>query len=129
PPAAGMFFSLPAAKKPIRLPSADQNGYRAPSVPANSRALTCSIDRSQSMGRPPAAPALYTRARPSGERANCGTLTVWLRSREKAVFSGGKTWKLIGALGVWLTEGRAAKNNVVPKRSAAAIQAVHSRVL
>src|SRR5215471_5710157 len=95
PPAAGIFFSFPAAKNPIQRPSGDQNGSWASSVPANSFAPTCSMDRTQSIGLPPAVSALNTRARPSGERANLGMLTVVLNAAEKAVFSGGKTEKLM----------------------------------
>src|SRR5229473_1024288 len=38
PPATSNFFNFPSAKKASDLPSADQNGYAAPSVPGNFRA-------------------------------------------------------------------------------------------
>ena len=79
------------------------------------------------MGLAPGTSALNARARPSGERANDGTLTVVLIAAEKAVFSGGKTGKLIGSPDDELIEGRAAKNSAAPRNSAAAIYSAHSR--
>src|SRR5262249_53105039 len=40
PPAIGTFISLPPAKNPMYLPSGDQNGNDAPSVPARARLVT-----------------------------------------------------------------------------------------
>ena len=91
PPAAGIFFSFPSAKKAIQRLSGDHMGSWASSVPASWRALTRSMDRSHNVGLAPRASALNTKAWPSGERANDGTLTVVLIAPEKAVFSGGKT--------------------------------------
>src|SRR6266571_1587217 len=117
PPAAGTFFSFPSAKKPIQRLSGDHIGSWAFSVPANWRALTRSMDRSHNVGLAPGASALNTKAWPSGDRANDGTLTVVLIAAEKAVFSGGKTGKLIGSPDDELIEGRAAKNSVAHRTS------------
>src|SRR5262249_38212138 len=125
PPAAGIFFSFPEAKKPIQRLSGDQNGSCASSVPANSLAPTCSMDRTHSMGLVPGTAALNTRACPSGDRANSGMLTVVLRAGEKAVFSGGKTGKLIRSADGELTGGRTAKKTAAPRNSAAAIHPGH----
>ena len=75
----------------------------------------------------PGIAALNTRAWPSGESANEGTLNVVLRRAENSAFSGGKTGKLIESRDDEVVEGRVAKNSVVPRNSAAAIHAAHSR--
>src|ERR1700731_2047835 len=85
------------------------------------------MERSHNMGLSPGASALNTKAWPSGDRANDGTLTVVLTAGENAVFSGGKTGTLIRSRADELIEGRAAKNSVAPRNRTAAIHAAHSR--
>ena len=79
------------------------------------------------MGLPPGVSALNTSARPSGESANEGTLTVVLAAAENAALSGGRTGKPIASRETGGVEGRAARNPAVPRSTAAAIQAAHSR--
>src|SRR5262245_16266831 len=60
-----LFSSFWLAKKPSWLPSGDQKGVEAPSVPARGRVESWSRERSNK--RPPVAIA---RCRPSGDSAN-----------------------------------------------------------
>src|SRR5215471_10048309 len=132
PPAAGIFLSVPSAKKPTQRLSGDQNGSWASSVPANCPAYALSIDRIHSVGLAPGVSALKTSVWPSGETANEGTLTVVLTLDAKAVFSGGDTAKLIRSPDDVVVDRREARNSpvktsVVTRNSAAAIHAAHSR--
>ena len=52
PPASGIVFSLPPAKKPIDLPSGDQNGALPSSVAASIRVAPVSSGRYQMARRP-----------------------------------------------------------------------------
>src|SRR5262245_45283047 len=86
------------------------------------------MDRTHNMGLAPCAPALNTIARPSGESAKDGTLSVVLDAAEKMVLSGGNTGKLIGSANEDVVDGRAARNAATTSSSAAATQPLHSRV-
>src|SRR5579859_5972571 len=68
PPAASMRFSFPSAKKPIDLPSGDQNGKTAFSVPRNGSAAGESSRRIHSTGGPSAGFARKTMFWPSGDK-------------------------------------------------------------
>src|SRR5215831_12517854 len=76
PPATAIFFKFPPATNPTNLPSGDQNGYEAPSVPESLRASSEPSDR---MYRAPAAVSVSAKrlvasiatnatVRPSGDR-------------------------------------------------------------
>src|SRR5262249_44688933 len=97
PPPAGTFFKRPSAKKPIQRLSGDHMGSCASSVPESWCASTWSSDRTHSAGRAPGAPALKTNARPSGDNANAGALTVVLIAVKNVVPSEGNTGKLIAS--------------------------------
>ena len=62
-------LSLPTAKKPMDVPSEDQNGKSAPSVPAILLAFSEFSGRSQSAGASFALATRNTMYRPSGETA------------------------------------------------------------
>src|SRR5579864_1698032 len=67
PPAAETFFRWPSAKKPMNLPSADQNGNEAPSVPSSFLAVSSLRDRTQIESRSFGVRAQNATAVPSGE--------------------------------------------------------------
>ena len=70
PPPTGTFLMLPpGTKKPMWRLSGDQKGYRAPSVPAISRASSPSLARSHNLGSPASFAAANARYFPSGENA------------------------------------------------------------
>ena len=79
------------------------------------------------MGRAPGIWALNTRACPSCESANEGTLSVVFAREENSAFSGGKTGKLVESRDDEVVEGRVAMNSVVPRNGAAAIHEAQSR--
>src|SRR5215468_11149900 len=62
-------FNFPGVKKPMEVPSGDQNGSEAPSVPGIARAITESRDLNHSIIFPSAEPT-YVRKRPSCDSAN-----------------------------------------------------------
>src|SRR5262249_11726632 len=66
PPVAEIFFSFPCAKNPMFLPSGDQNGNNAPSVPMRGRDSSESNGRTQTRSGPPSS-LTKARLRPSGE--------------------------------------------------------------
>ena len=68
PLARSIRFNTPPAVNPTDRLSGDQNGNRAPSVPASGRASCESSGRSQSRGG--SCPAWKTTLRPSGEIAS-----------------------------------------------------------
>src|SRR5262249_2507953 len=67
PPAASIFLSFPSAKNPRKRLSGDQNGWKAPSVPASCCAESASRGRTQRRFLPSEADATKARRRPSGE--------------------------------------------------------------
>src|SRR5713101_5101968 len=67
PPDAETFFRWPSAKKPTNLPSADQNGNEAPSVPSSFFAVSSLRDRTQIESRSFGVRAQNATAAPSGE--------------------------------------------------------------
>ena len=71
PPPASTRFNLSPAKNPMDLPSPDQKGRRAPSVPARGLTLSPSIDRNQNCHGASEPPAAKTTAPPSGATATC----------------------------------------------------------
>src|SRR5438128_4487666 len=68
PPSTAIFFNFPSAKKPMNLPSADQNGNCALVVSGNGTASSESIERIQSC-RPEGVSSDITICNPSGESA------------------------------------------------------------
>ncbi len=69
PPFEPIFLSFPVDAKPMNLPSGDQNGIVAPSVPASGRAEASSKARTQSCARPSPFRAANTSLFPSGDTA------------------------------------------------------------
>ena len=67
PPAIATLISLPPAKNPSDLPSGDQNGCFAPSVPSITVASRESSDRTNRRGAELPVTAVKARRRPSGE--------------------------------------------------------------
>ena len=67
PPATATFISLPRAKNPSDVPSGDQNGCFAPSVPSMAVASSESSDRTNRRGVEPPLTAVTAMRRPSGE--------------------------------------------------------------
>ncbi len=86
PAAASIVLSLPPAKNPMDLPSGDQNGNLALSVPTRGCAVREFRDRTHSCQLPLADRAANTRRRPSSEIA--GAFRLLLKSNA-APSSGG----------------------------------------
>src|SRR5258705_278090 len=76
---------VPPAKKPSRLPSGDQNGWRAPAVPGSARTSSRARRRSHSPDGPaPRAPTSAS-VRPSGEIATSGDAGSVMKSDGAAI--------------------------------------------
>src|SRR5687768_11474603 len=88
PPAIATFISLPPAKNPSDLPSGDQNGCFAPSVPSITVASRESSDRTNRRGAELPLTAVKARRRPTGETTGAESSAVpagsdqvnWVRS-------------------------------------------------
>ena len=94
PPPISIRLSLPPAKKPRDLLFGDQNGYRAPSVPASGCAVVESSGRSKRRSAPLSEPIITIR-RPSGDMANEAGSDVGavMMSRRVSGASTGSAWR------------------------------------
>ncbi len=120
PPPTSSRFSAPAAKKPMERLSGDQNGNRAPSVPASGCAVVVASDRSHRRDAP-SPEATNTICRPSGESANDASLLVAGVTISVRV-SGGGVWRR------YLTVGMASATITIAAMASAAIQTSRSRL-
>src|SRR5271169_4152305 len=92
PPDTSIFLSFPSAKNPRKRLSGDQNGRKAPSVPASTCAVSVSSERIQRADFPSALVAAKAIRRPSGETARgAAGAPVAAYCRAKLHVSGGET--------------------------------------
>src|SRR5437870_7898061 len=120
PPVTSIFFTLPAAKNPMKRLSGDQKGRVASSVPESGCALIESSGRIHKRVFPEASVAAKARRSPSGEIAK----------EPKLAFSGGGTNRRtardsVGARRKYETASAMAVRIVIP----ATAQAISSRRL
>src|ERR1700737_4139329 len=124
PPPTSTFLSFPSAKNPTYRLSGDQNGWFAPSVPGSALAGSVASGCTHNIAGPGRAEAKTTTCRPSGEMANCAGLT-------SVEFSAAAIVNCTGSTGVDLsrkwTTARAPAATVIAPRTAAVLQANHSR--
>src|SRR6516225_10162579 len=115
--------NLPAAKKPIRRPSGDQNGSNAPSVPLICCAFDADNARTQSLSFPSGPKATKASRVPSGETEKllCS----------KCQLDGGRMDERIGRGDCWLSPTAWRLYNLQPRKSESrhmAANAAHQRI-